>query len=418
MIFSFILIVLIMLSSFFSCAETGLMAVNRYRLRHKAHLKKRYALRLLQLLKRPDRVLGAILIGNTFANMLASSLATLLAYHFLGDKGALLSVILLSLLVLIFAEIVPKTFAAIYPDKVARLVVYPIIVILKILYPLVWLVNAIGNGLLRSLHIRVGDYAAEPLSREELRSIVYDTTGKMSREYQHMLLTILDLNKMTVDDVMVPRHEIVGVDIDLPWEAIIAGINASSQDWVAFYHENVNQMVGVLPLHAMLKRMLTQPHMDKEQLRQCLREPYFVPQGTTLNIQMDYFQQSQEKVAFIVDEYGEIQGLLTLNDILEEIVGDFSAGVALSKQRIKPHLDGSFAVDGAITVREFNRSSGWELPLQGPKTINGLIVEYLEMLPHAGICVLIAGHPIEILQVKANRVKWARIAPCIRANLE
>jgi len=342
--------------------------------------------------------------------MIASSLATLLAFHFWGDEGALLAAILLTFIVLIFAEIAPKTLAAIYPDKVARWVAYPIQLVLKVLYPMVWLANAITNGLLRIMHISVTTYSVEPLSREELRSVVYETAGKISRQYQNMLLGILDLSKLTVDDVMIPRHEIVGIDIEQSWEVIIDQINKYHTDWVPVYRENVNHVIGVLYTRDVLRLLLAQATFNKELLMQFLQEPYFVPEGTSLNAQMAYFQQSLDKIAFIVDEYGEIQGLLTLNDILEEIVGDFTSSITAGK-RIQPQPDGSFLIDGSMTIREVNRATEWELPLGGPRTVNGLIVEYLEALPHTGTAVLIAGYPIEIIQVKDNRVKLARLFP-------
>lgn len=373
-------------------------------------MKKRYAIRLLQLLKRPDRLLGAILIGNTFASMLASSFATLLAYHFWGDQGAIVAALLLTIIVLIFAEITPKTLAALYPDKVARWVAYPIQIVLRMLYPVVWLANVVTNGLLSLLRVRNTYYAIEPLSREELRSVVYDTAGKISRQYQNMLLGILDLSKLTVDDVMIPRHDIVGIDIERPLAEIIEQLNKLPQDWVPVFREHINQVIGVLYTRDMLKLLLLQTAVTKELLQQFLQEPYFVPEGTSLNIQLGYFQRSHDKIAFVVDEYGEIQGLLTLNDILEEIVGDFTSSVAMGK-RIQQQPDGSYLVDGAITIREFNRSTEWELPLRGPRTVNGLIVEYLEALPHTGTAVLIAGYPIEIMVVKENRVKLARVFP-------
>lgn len=410
LLFSLVLVLLILLAAFFSCAETALMAVNRYRLRHKARLRKRYAIRLLHLLKRPDRLLGVILIGNTFANILASSLATLIAFHFWGDNGALLSAIVLTFIILIFAEIAPKTFAAIYPDQVSRWVVYPIQFVLKLFYPLVWFANTITNGLLRLFHIRVTSNAVEPLSREELRSVVYDTTGKISRQYQHMLLSILDLSKLTVDDIMIPRHEIKGLDIDQPWDVIADQINHLQQDWIPVYRENINQLIGILYSRDIMRQLFKQNTFNKELLQQFLHEPYFVPEGTSLNTQLGYFRQSHNKLAFVVDEYGEIQGLITLNDILEEIVGDFTSSMSAGK-RIELQADGSYVVEGVITVREFNRNTGCELPVGGPRTINGLIVEYLEALPHAGTAILIAGYPIEILQVKENRVKLAQIFP-------
>lgn len=410
-LFTILLILLILMAAFFSIAETGLMAVNRYRLRHFARLKKPYAIRVLLLLKRPDRLLGVILIGNTFANMLASSLATLLAYHFWGEKGALLAALALTFIVLIFAEIAPKTVAAIYPEKVARWVSYPIQIFLKLLYPLVWLANMITNALLRLLHVPM-NYSVEPLSKEELRSVVYDTSGKISRQYQNMLLGILDLSRLTVDDAMIPRSEMTGLDIEESFEGIIDYIKKHDQDWIPVYRDNLNQIIGVLYTHEILRLSLSSAVLSKELLEQFLQEPYFVPAGTSLNIQLAHFQQSQDKVAFVVDEYGEIQGLLTLNDILEEIVGDFTSSISGGK-RIQTQPDGSFLVDGAMTVREFNRRTEWELPLAGPRTINGLIVEYLEALPHVGVAVLIMGYPIEIIQVKDNRVKLAKISPLL-----
>jgi Mg2+/Co2+ transporter CorB len=409
-LFSIFLILLILLAAFFSCAETGLMSVNRYRLRHKARMKTGYATVILKLLQRPDRLLGAILIGNTFANMMASSLATLLAAHFWGEHGAILAAIVLAFVVLIFAEIAPKTLAAIYPEKIARMVAYPIRGILKFFYPAVWLANSIANGLLRILHVRVAQHAIEPLSSEELRSVVYDATGKMPRQYQTMLLGILDLSKLTVDDVMIPRSEMKGVDIDQPLEAIADFINQYHQDWIPVYRDNINQVIGVLHTHEILRLFLSKTKIDKVLLTDFLQQPYFVPEGTSLNVQLIYFQQNQDKVAFVVDEYGEILGLLTVHDILEEIVGDFTSAMTQGK-RIQQQPDGGFLVDGAMTVREFNRKTAWELPVGGPRTINGLIVEYLEALPQSGTTVLIAGYPIEIIQVKDNRVKLARVFP-------
>lgn len=414
-LFSIFLVSLILLAAFFSYAETGLMAVNRYRLRHKARMRNQYAVKLMQLLKRPDRLLGAILIGSTFANMLASAIATLIAIHYFGDTGALISAIILTLIVLIFSEIAPKTLAALYPDRAAKLVTYPIRFFLLVLYPAVWLANAITNGLFRLFGVHINSKVFEPLSREELRSVVYDTAGKISRKYQNMLLGILDLTKLTVDDVMISRNEMIGIDIEQPWEDIVGQINKFYQgDWVPVYREDINRLIGVLYTRDILRLLLTQNTINKESLQQFLQEPYFVPAGTPLHTQLGYFQQSHEKIAFVVDEYGEVLGMLTLNDILEEIVGDFTSSMSISK-RIKLQADGTYLVDGAISVREFNRTSEWHLPLRGPRTLNGLIVEYLEALPHVGTTVLIDGYPVEILQVKDNRVKLTKISPRLPA---
>ncbi len=414
LIFSAVLLLLVLLAAFFSCAETALMAVNRYRLRHQAHLRKTAAMRVLKLLKRPDRLLGVILIGSTFANILASSLATLIAFHYFGDRGAILAAILLTFIILIFAEIAPKTLAAIYADQVARFVSYPVQIILGLLYPVVWFANVITNGLLRMLSIKVANYEVSPLSREELRSVVYDTRGKISRQYQHMLLSILDLNKLTVNDIMVPKHDINGIDIDLPLEMMINQIKSNDQDWLPVFHNHINQIVGVLYSRDLLRLLLVSEQVTKENIQVFIEDPYFVPSGTSLYAQLGYFQENHNKIAFVVDEYGDVEGLVTLNDILEEIVGDFTTTTALDKHVIK-QPDGSYLVEGTTSVREFNRITEWELPQNGPRTINGLIVEYLEALPHEGTAVLIANYPLEIMRVKENRIKLARVYPRLQA---
>lgn len=410
--FAFILVLLILLAAFFACAETALMAVNRYRLRHKAELKRKYAVRLLRLLKRPDRLLGAILIGSTFANVLASSLATMIAVHYWGDRAALMVAIVLTFIILIFAEIAPKTLAAIYPDMVARWVAFPIQLILKFFYPIVWVANTITNGLLRLLHVRVSTQSVETLSREELRSVVHDTAGKVSRQYQSMLLGILDLNHLTVDDVMMPRNDIAGIDIEQPFEIIALQIRQLKMVAIPVYRETVNQLVGVLPKNDALLTLLSKKILTKDNLQQYLHEPFFVPEGTSLHVQLTNFQRSGEHIAFVVDEYGEIQGCLTLADILEEFIEDVAARANDAKQ-LQLQKDGSYLVDGAVNVREFNRLSGWHLPQEGPRTVNGLIVEYLEAMPRTGIAILIGGHPVEIVQVKDKRVKSAKISPAI-----
>ena len=409
-LFSVILLLLIMVSAVFSMAETSFMSINRYRLRHKARMKKKYAMRLLHLLRRPDRLLGAILIGNTFANMLTSALATVIAVQYFGEKGAVFSAIIMSFMVLIFAEIMPKTLAALYADKVARWLTYPIYYAMRIMHPIVVGANFISNSLLKLLRVRVTSHAIEPLSREEFRSVVQDTTGKISRQYQNMLFGILDLSHLTVDDVMVPSHEIFAIDIDQPWEKIKGQLKMNTHDAMPFYRKHVNHVMGVLYARDMQHLLLEDVSLGKDVLLHTLREPYFVPEGTPLNVQLDYFQRNQGMPGFVVDEYGEIQGMLTLNDILEEIVGDFTSSMSTGK-RAEKQEDGSYLIDGAHTVREFNRLSGWELPHRGPRTVNGLIVEHLESLPNAGTAVLISDYPIEIIQVKDKRVKTARIFP-------
>lgn len=411
--FCVLLILLVLISAFFSAAETGLMAINRYRLRHKAKMKRRYAMRILKLLKRPDRLLGVILIGNSFSNIMASALATLLAVHFWGEKGAILVSIGLTFIVLIFAEVAPKTLAAIFPEQISKIVAWPISLLLKVLYPLVWLINVASNAVLRLIGINVMDNTVEPLNREELRTVVYETSGRFSHEYQNMLLGILDLNKVTVDDVMIPKHEIIGLDIEWSWEKIQKKLGSSEYDWLPVYRENINQLLGVLHLRDLTKLSLAAAQVNKEALSSILHESYFVPEGTLLNIQLLNFQRLRKRIAFIVDEYGDVKGLVTVVDILEEIVGEFTTTVAPASTLLQVQPDGSYLIEGSITVREFNRLTSWQLPTQGARTLNGLIVEYLEMIPRSGVCVLIAGYPIEITNVKKNRIKMARVFPSL-----
>lgn len=410
-VFSVILVLLILLSAFFSAAETGLMAINRYRLRHKARLKKRSAIQILKLLQRPDRLLGTILIGNNCANIIAASLATVLAVHLFGEKGVILTTMLLTFVILIFAEVAPKTLAAFYPEQVSTLVAWPISILLNIFYPIIWLVNVISNGLLRLFGVRFAGNISEPISREELRTIVYEAAGRISSHYQNMLLGILDLNKLTIDDVMIPRHQIVGIDLSGDWDEIQKQLATSPHDWLPVYIDTINNLSGILHLRELMHATLNGKKLSKEHVLALLHEAYFVPLGTPLNIQLMNFQRKRKRIALVVDEYGEIQGLVTLEDILEEIVGEFTTNVSATGKIIEAQPDGSYLVDGAITIRELNRLTQWKFPTKGPRTLNGLIVEYLEAIPHAGLCVLIQQYPIEIVSVKNNRVKVARIFP-------
>lgn len=387
------------------------MSINRYRLRHKARTKKGYAVLILRMLKRPDRLLGTILIGNTVANIAASAIATLLAFHFYGDAGVVVVTIILTIVILIFAEVTPKTLAALYPDQVSKIVCWPINFLQKILYPLVWLINAFVNSFLRLMRVQFSSHLTEPLSREELRSVVFEATGKVPHQYQSMLLGILDLNKVTVDDVMIPKHQIMGIDLDQPWKKVEEEIAHSKFEWMPMYRDNINQIVGVL--HVRELATILSKSLTEEILLKILQEPYFIPEGTLLNVQLQNFQQQKKRMALIVDEYGEIKGLLTLKDILEEIVGEFTSSVSVASKMIQLQSDNSYIVDGAITIREINRQTHWHLPTGGPRTLNGLIVEYLESIPRVGTCIRVAGHPMEIIDVKENRVKTAIIFPKI-----
>ena len=304
----------------------------------------------------------------------------------------------------------PKTLAALYPERLSSIVAWPVFILLKLFYPLVWLINTIANGLLRLLRVRVGHRTIEPLNREELRSIVYEATGKMASQYQSMLLGILDLNKVTVNDVMIPRHEIAGIDLAEDWSTVQQQIATHPYEWLPVYRENINQVLGILHLRELTQVALTQS-FNQEKLLTLLHEPYFIPEGAPLNIQLSNFQRQRKRIALVVDEYGDVQGLLTLKDILEEIVGEFTMNADVNNKMVHPRPDGSYLVDGTVTLRELKRLTGCQLPTEGPRTLSGLLIEYLEALPRAGTCVMIAGYPIEIMRVEENRIKVARIFP-------
>ena len=407
------LIFLILLSGFFSGSETGMMVINRYRLRHMVRKKHRAATRVSRLLERPDRLLGVILIGNTFANIFASALATMLAVRFFGDIGVLFATILLTLVILIFAEITPKTFAASAPQRVAFFASLPLKIMLKIFYPMVWLVNSIANGLLALFKIKVKRQSLEHLTHEELRTVVHEAGGKISSGYQDMVLGVLDLGKVQVEDIMVPRNEIIGIDLDDDWEKILALLTASQHTRLLIYRESIDNIIGILHMRRALN-LLTQNKLNKTSIEKIAQEVYFVPAGTSLNVQLLNFRKQKCRVGLVVDEYGDIQGLVTLDDILEEIVGEFTTDIAVAERNVRQQKDGSYLVDGVVNVRDLNRMLGWKLPTEGPKTLSGLIVEYLETIPEKGIGLRLGGYPIEVVEVKDNTVKLARVWPDLR----
>jgi Mg2+/Co2+ transporter CorB len=409
------LLILIACSAFFSAAETSMMAINRYRLRHLIRQKHRAAKRVLQLLRRPDRLLGVILIGGTFANILAASVATLIAASEFGKLGVALSPVILTLIVLILAEVTPKTLAALHPEKTAFIVVWPLKLLLIVLYPIVWVVNSIANGLLRFFRIKVRNKEIEAFTPDELRTIVHEATGKISGPYQEMLLHILDLDKATVEDIMIPRHDIIGIDLNDTWEAILQQLTVSQHTRLPLYRESIDAVLGILHLRKALN-LLAQNRLTKTSLLKCADEVYFVPEGTPLNVQLIQFRQKKCRSALVVDEYGDIQGLVTLEDILEEIVGEFTTNFPAVSREIYPQKDGSYLVDGSIPVRELNRLLHLTLPTEGPKTLNGLITEYLESLPTVGISLRVAGYPIEIIAIEENTVKTAQIWPKLRSE--
>jgi len=402
-----LLTALLLLSAFFSGSETALMSLNRYQLRHKARQGHRGARLAERLLQRPDRLIGLILLGNNLVNFSAASLVAIIAFKMGGQPAVALGTLILTLVVLIFSEAAPKTLAALHPERVAfpaAVIYYPL---LKITYPIVWLTNMASNGVLFLFGVRSGDAELTALTREELRTIVHEAGSRISNRYQQMLLSILDLEKVTVDDVMVPHNEIVGIDLDDDTAEIERIINQSQHTRLPVYQDNIDQVVGILHLRRLAN--LAQRSFDQDALRRLLIEPYFVPEGTPLSTQLVQFQRRRERIALVVDEYGDIQGIVTLEDILEEIVGEFTTDPADEIEDVVREGPDFFLVSGAANIRELNRSQGWELPTDGPKTLNGLIVEMLETIPEPSTCVKISGYPLEIVASDDKRVSTVRI---------
>ena len=405
-----VLVVLLLLSAFFSGSETALMSLNRYQMRHKARAGHRGARLAETLLKRPDRLIGLILLGNNLVNFSAASLVAIIALKMGGQPAVALGTLILTLVVLIFSEAAPKTLAALHPERIAypaALIYYPL---LKITYPIVWLTNIASNGVLYLFGVREGDGDANSLTREELRTVVFEATARISKKYRSMLISILDLEKVTVDDVMVPHNEIVGIDLDDSNQEIIAIIEKSEHTRLPVFRDNIDNVVGLLHLRR-LANIAHRQEFDKSMLEALVTEPYYVPEGTPLSTQLVQFQKLRQRIALIVDEYGDIQGIVTLEDILEEIVGEFTTDPSSEDEDIVREGQNTFLVNGAANIREMNRAMDWTLPTDGPKTLNGLIVEYLETIPEPGTGLKIEGYPIEIVETNENRVKTVRIYP-------
>lgn len=397
---------MLLMSAFFSGAETALMTLNRYRLQHLAKEKHAGALRAHKLLQRPDRLIGFILLGNTLANILASSLTTVAALRWFGENSIALAAGILTLLILIFSEVAPKTLAALHPEKLAFPASWLILPLLKLFYPLVWVVNTIANLLLRMLGYRPEMGGITTLSKEELRTVVAEAGALIPERYQNMLLGILDLETATVEDIMVPRNEIVGIDLDDPLETILAAIIGSRHTRLPVYQKNIDKVIGVLHLRKALINM-NAAEMDKAQLKKMVEPMAFVPENTPLHRLLINFRRDKRRIGLVVDEYGDVRGLVTLEDLLEEIIGEFT----VDPLDIQKQPDGSYLVDAGVTVRELNRIGGFSLPTEGPKTLNGLIIEYLETIPAQGVSLKLFGLRVEITSMEGNAVKQVRLSP-------
>ena len=408
------LVFLLFLSAFFSGSETALMTLNRYRLKHLADEGHTGAQLASKLLEKPDRLIGLILLGNNFVNIMASSLATLIALRLGGDGAIAIAAGILTFVVLIFSEVAPKTLAAMHPEKVAFPAAWIYTPLLKVMFPLVWLVSLMANSILKLLGIYQEDSDGQALSREELKTVVNEAGAMIPHKHQRMLLSILDLEKTYVEDIMVPRTQLDGIDIDAPISEILDQLQQSPYTRVLVYEGSIDHVLGFIHSRNILKEALDSDGLTHEELRELIREPYFIPKGTPLNKQLINFQRNRRRWGLVVDEYGDVHGLLTMADLLEEIVGEFATDPSDHIASVHPQDDGSYLVDGTALLRELSRNMHWELPTEGPKTLNGLIVEYLQTLPEAGTSLMIEGYPIDIIQIQDNVVKTARIRPLER----
>lgn len=397
---------LIILSAFFSSSETGMMSLNRYRMKHLAKNGHKGALRANKLLKRKDQLIGVILIGNNFVNILASSIATVIAIRIWGDAGIAIAAVLLTVVILIFAEVTPKTLAALFPEKIAFPASHILGPLLKVLYPIVWLVNLFTGLILKILRITADDAANDHLSREELRTLVNEAGAMIPSKHKDMLVSILDLEKVTVNDIMVPRNEVVGIDLEDDMDAILRQVRSSQHTRLPVFKNDINNIQGMLHLRN-LSKLLLQDDINRAMIMQLCREPYFIPESTPLNTQLINFQKAKRRIGIVVDEYGDVLGIATLEDILEEIVGEFTTDYAATSPDVIPQDDGTFIIDGSAAIRTVNKILNWKLPTDGPKTLNGLITEHLETIPETNVCMKLKGHRIEVLQIKDNVVKAA-----------
>lgn len=411
---TFLLVLLgtcLVLSAFFSGTETALMSINRYQLRTLARQGHRRAQMAERLLARPDKLIGLILLGNNLVNNLAATLVAVLVLKHYDDEWIAIGAALLTLVMLIFCEVGPKTVGALRPRPLALNSAYVYYVLEFVTYPLVWLINRITNGMLRVVGVRVDQPTQQSaLTQEELRTVVAEAGVMIPQRHQQMLMSILDLERVTVEDIMIPRQEVAGIDLEDDWEDILDRIRQTPHTRLPVYRGDLDDIIGLLHMKRVAQE-LARGTLDRERLEELARgrEPYFVPEGTSLNVQLTAFQRNRRRVAFVVDEYGDIQGLVTLEDILEEIVGEFTNDPAtVAHKDVNREAAGTYLINASATIRALNRSLGWRLPTDGPKTLNGLLLERLEAIPEAGTVLRIGEVQFEVLQSADNAIRTVR----------
>ncbi|WP_419420085.1 HlyC/CorC family transporter [Legionella sp. D16C41] len=403
-----ILIILIGISAFFSGSEIGMMSLNRYRLRHLAKNKNNQALRVSKLLLRPEKLLGVILIGSTLANIVASMVATLIGQQLYGNAGVAIATILLTIVILVISEMIPKTLAALYPQQVAFKASFLLKILQQVMAPLVQLISWVTNSILKLFGVSFDRAQREALTADELRSVVNEAGGLLPIEHKSMLIGLLDLEKATVEDIMIPKADIVGIDLNKTWHEILDQLETAQHTRLPLFQDSIDHLIGTVHVRSILNLSLEE-RLDKETLVKIADAPYFIPEETPLSVQILNFQKVKKRISFVVDEYGDLQGLVTLEDILEEVVGEFTTDIATLGKDIIEQGDGTVLVDASITLRHLKRVLGWQLPSLGPRTLSGLIIEYLGYIPPADCCLKMENYQIEILKVSDNMIKTVRM---------
>lgn len=405
------LVALLAMSAFFSMSETAMMASNRFRLRHMAQSGHHGAQRALTLLDQTDKMLGVILLGNNLVNTAAATLVSVIAIELFGDEKWALgaSTLIITFAILVFSEITPKIIGATYADRLALFFGYVLTPLLKLFSPAVWFINLFAGGLLRMLGLAgKGDGPDHALTPEELRSLVLESSNVIPKKHHAILSSLFELNNITVEDVMTPRRNIEILDLELPWQEVREQLATSHHSRLPTCRESLDQLIGILPVRRLLAN-IGDPEFDEAALIAQLQAPYYIPAGTPVFSQLAFFQENRQRIGFVVDEYGEILGLLTLEDIIEEFVGEFTTSLPGLGQTLAWSANGEAIVEGSRLLRDINRMLGLEFPLDRPKTLNGLILEHFQDIPEAGLSVKLSGVPVEVLQTRDRSVITARI---------
>ena len=385
-----------------------MMALNKYRLKHLIKQNNRSAKRAEKLLQRPDRLLGVILIGNNFVNILAAALTTILCLELFGNSGVFIGSVVLTIIILIFAEVTPKTFAAKNAENIALPASGILKILQKILYPLIWIVNFFSNNLLNLLNVKEKD-SNEDITTEELKSVLENSGDLIPKRYQDMLISILDLDEILIDEIMTPRNEIVGIDLDDSFEKLMQTVSENSEEIVLVYEQNLDNLKGVISFNG-IKGFLLKQGNSFDDFMEFVNDVYVALENTSLSNQLFNFQKDNKTSAVVVDEYGNVKGIVSINDILEEIVGELSSNQTREKIDFQKQKDGSFLIDGSVSIREINKKLSWDLPLEGPVTLNGLILEKIETIPESNISINLNNYIIETVLIKDNMIKFAKVS--------